>query len=464
MARLEKRRRISTAVSIPDDLLISEVLVRLPVKSLARFRSVCRSWRAGIADPAFVRRHRDLSRATARCAPSVLAIPREVDPDDEQATSGDISFHRLLPGGGGNATKAGEMIFEKAWPGGITRLIFPAHCDGLVAVATTTDHVFVCNPATREFAALPPGSHDARLDHCDLLVPPVAVGHDPWRNAYVVARCFYRRYGRMRFEEATGTYAQDYDIGHEVLTLAGGEPRRWEATQDPPHAVDGVHRPICTRRAFYWHGGVARPRLMRFSLHHRTFDVVPRPPTGYDTADDMASLMDGFKLCYVHALAAASFQVWLADDGAKLEWSLLCRIDLADPLLPNLSYAVTPLMMNHGAGHQMLLLAINGSKLCRYDVRNKVLDQVMDTQHELPRADTASFFWERYVVPYAESLVSPTATKAKGGPTARVTNWEAGTCSVVEVVVVDPIRVLEHVMKTLHQLSLHNRLVLAHES
>jgi hypothetical protein len=47
--------------SIPEELLFSDVLARLPVKYLARFRCVCRSWRAGIADPAFVRRHRELA-------------------------------------------------------------------------------------------------------------------------------------------------------------------------------------------------------------------------------------------------------------------------------------------------------------------------------------------------------------------------------------------------------------------
>jgi hypothetical protein len=194
MVRLDLER----CAAIPDDVLIHEVLVRLPAKSLARCRCVRSSWRAGIAGAAFVRRHLELSRARP---PSVLAVPRgESDPLDDYATSTEISFHRLvLPriGTGGASWQSGttigtELVFEKAWPEGITRLIELTHCDGLVAIATATNRVFVCNPATGEFVALPLGSQNAELQDSDQLVPPVALGFDRWRNRYVVGRYFYR--------------------------------------------------------------------------------------------------------------------------------------------------------------------------------------------------------------------------------------------------------------------------------
>ncbi|CAN6352262.1 unnamed protein product [Urochloa humidicola] len=212
----EKRRR-ALAAAIPDDLVISEVLVHLPARSVARCRCVCRSWRAGIGGAAFVRRHLELSR---RASPSsVLAIPREVDADDGRATSTEISFHRLLlpppPGPGRTTTTTTTVISKKAsWPAAaepMTRIISATHCDGLVAIATTTDRVFICNPATGELAPLPLGTHNAQLDHCDcdLLAPPVALGFDPWRNSYVVARYFYRAYGDISYDEATGEWSQD---------------------------------------------------------------------------------------------------------------------------------------------------------------------------------------------------------------------------------------------------------------
>ncbi|CAL4905673.1 unnamed protein product [Urochloa decumbens] len=377
MVRPEKRRRqdTDTAAAIPDDLLISEVLVRLPANSLACCRCVCRSWRVGIAGAVFVRRHLELSRAAAslRQAPGIVHS---------------------------------ELMLEKSWPEGITCLILPAHCDGLVAIATVSDRVFVCNPATREFVALPPGSHNAEVDHTEDLVPRVALGFDQWRNRYVVARYFYRTYSERPF--VTGA-AQDHDVGHEVFTLGGGGAGSWELTQDPPHAV-GVQRPICTRRAFYWHADEPQPRLMRFGLQDRAFDLVPRPPTGWNPIDDMAGLDDGKQLCYVHAAAAAAaFQVWMADDDGgpdELQWSLRCCIDLADPE-PRLNYNLMPVIADGDT-----LVAIAGGTMWRY---NQGAGEVVVELHNVRygRQDGSvyyrgppSFGSEHYVLPYVESLVS----------------------------------------------------------
>jgi hypothetical protein len=128
--------------------------------------------------------------------------------------------------------------------------------------------------------------------------------YHPYR--YVIARYFYRTYGAD----------QDHDdVGHEVFALGAGAGGSWEPTQDPPHAV-GVQRPICTRRAFYWHADEPEPRLMRFGLRDRAFAVARHPPTGWNPADDMLDLEDGSKLCYVHATAEASFY-------DEMRWSAL---------------------------------------------------------------------------------------------------------------------------------------------
>ncbi|CAN6343490.1 unnamed protein product [Urochloa humidicola] len=277
MVRLEGCSSRITAAAIPDDLLIYEVLIHLPVKSLARCRCVRRSWRTAIIGAAFIRRHLELSRSRP---PSLLAIPCEIDPGDDYATSADISFHRLvLPPQPGAAAVEAELFLQKAWPDGITRHIVPTPCDGLVAITTATDRVFVCNPTTGEFVALPLGSHNAELEHRDMLVLPVALGFDRWRYRYVVGRYFYRAYS-----EVIGDYSQDNDnIGHEVFTIGGANGGSWELTQDPPYAI-GIQSPICTRRAFYWQSYGPKPRLMRFSLKDRTFAVVPTREWTFDPA------------------------------------------------------------------------------------------------------------------------------------------------------------------------------------
>jgi hypothetical protein len=53
-----------SAVSLPDEM-VEEVLLRLPVKSVIRFRAVCRSWSAMFSSEEFCSLHRAMMMAKA---------------------------------------------------------------------------------------------------------------------------------------------------------------------------------------------------------------------------------------------------------------------------------------------------------------------------------------------------------------------------------------------------------------
>ncbi|KAJ1432841.1 Galactose oxidase/kelch, beta-propeller [Sesbania bispinosa] len=63
---MQPQRHLLAAESPPilQDDLIAEILSRLPVKSLVRFRCVCKSWNSLISDPPFVKLH--LRRSSAK--------------------------------------------------------------------------------------------------------------------------------------------------------------------------------------------------------------------------------------------------------------------------------------------------------------------------------------------------------------------------------------------------------------
>uniref|UniRef100_A0A0D9WMC3 F-box domain-containing protein n=1 Tax=Leersia perrieri TaxID=77586 RepID=A0A0D9WMC3_9ORYZ len=57
-----KRRRCIGGI-IPEEI-VEQILLRLPVKSIVRFRSVCKSWQSMIADPRFTRLHLQFHQST----------------------------------------------------------------------------------------------------------------------------------------------------------------------------------------------------------------------------------------------------------------------------------------------------------------------------------------------------------------------------------------------------------------
>jgi hypothetical protein len=131
---------------IRDEVLLLEILVRLPVKSLVRFKSVCKAWCATIASAHFARLHLELARASS--SSSMVLVPRKWQPEPMKLASRFVhiySFQRAAQ------SKVAKLIFRnQPPPNGIPRFSIPLHCDGLVLIPSVTGHIFVCKPATKE--------------------------------------------------------------------------------------------------------------------------------------------------------------------------------------------------------------------------------------------------------------------------------------------------------------------------
>ncbi|XP_047177058.1 F-box/kelch-repeat protein At3g23880-like [Vigna umbellata] len=96
------RRRNITTVLLPRDLII-KVLLRLPVKSLVRFKSVCKSWFSLISDPHFAISHFELAAAcTERLLLLESSVPevRSIDfnaPLHDDSASATLNLNFLPP-------------------------------------------------------------------------------------------------------------------------------------------------------------------------------------------------------------------------------------------------------------------------------------------------------------------------------------------------------------------------------
>uniref|UniRef100_M8CJ97 Uncharacterized protein n=1 Tax=Aegilops tauschii TaxID=37682 RepID=M8CJ97_AEGTA len=87
----------AAAVSLPDDV-VSDILSRLPVKSVSRLRCVCRGWRAIVSDPGFAALHR-----SRQAEPLIIASVYQEYPwgsRDLQLMDMDGNVVKVIKGGG----------------------------------------------------------------------------------------------------------------------------------------------------------------------------------------------------------------------------------------------------------------------------------------------------------------------------------------------------------------------------
>ncbi|ONK65875.1 uncharacterized protein A4U43_C06F1870 [Asparagus officinalis] len=122
------------------EFMAFEILTRLPVKSLVKCKSVCRSWRSLISDPVFIAAH--LKRSGEN--PQLIIV----------------AFSPKLPRRGFDMytyeerKKRARFLFGEDFVSFQEHTFLPQHCNGLVLL-NTMKQLVVCNPSTKELVALP---------------------------------------------------------------------------------------------------------------------------------------------------------------------------------------------------------------------------------------------------------------------------------------------------------------------
>ncbi|CAL5041123.1 unnamed protein product [Urochloa decumbens] len=399
---ISKRRRLAPEaaaggdIKIPDEVLLFGILVRLPVKSLVRFKSVCKAWCATIATSHFARLHLELARASSSTVAHLL-VPRK----EQRAVPVFVNIYSFQPSVESNVAKLIMTNKDR-----IPKFTIPLHCDGLILIPSITGHTFVCNPTTKEFVELPLGTPNVVSNQ------RVAFGFDPSSGTYKVARHFLRSRGE-------GKKVTEFDVGHEVLTFGDGrETLEWKATIDPPYPIKG-RTPICLPGFFYWsavqsvaddayQAELTTDAILRFSMRDETFTVHPNPPcrSCLGFTDVMCEL--GGKLCYVHSPSPSQVSIWLAqDDGHNnvITWTLRRRVSLPIPRSVRVFACAS-------ADQDTVFLSLDARDLFKCNLNDGSLEKVVDMSHGLwyhheegVKFVHGSLPFSHYMVPYVESLL-----------------------------------------------------------
>ncbi|CAD6257759.1 unnamed protein product [Miscanthus lutarioriparius] len=295
--------------SLPEDLLIWEILTRLPVKPLLRCRAVCRSWRRRLtSDAKFLLAHH------RRQASLPLLTSWDEDTHERRI---DVLDHRTGErhpvGRTTGRTAASEDDFQDD-------LHVFASCDGLI-VLHAYGGLEICNPATRQRAPLT-RLHGAA---CISALYP----HRP-SGSYRVLCCF------KRAEDGHAVY-HVHTVGSGELRCVGEPPGPW-ASGDLAMAVSMMgflDPPVLADGRIYWHplklpGGNAGNgkgkvnNMLVFDTMSESFQHLLSPVDGPFL--ELFEMNNGALGLYHYR--GSSTDLWVLKDHRSWSWSLNTRIKL----------------------------------------------------------------------------------------------------------------------------------------
>ncbi|EAZ10102.1 hypothetical protein OsI_32411 [Oryza sativa Indica Group] len=384
------------------ELLVDEILTRLPIAAAVRFRAVCRQWNAALTSDHFILAHRARAAAARHRHPELLFFA----PGAAFAGGRATSFYACsLRDGDCEAPPPPAAARELLTVAGITAahaVLSPTPCRGLTLIFDTyRSEYYLFNLSTGDHVALPPcqPAAAANLDSTLTLptmnptsYPPAwpapwielsttGLGYDTATGEHKVVRLFKRRDG--------GEYSC------EVYTQGAGGWRRGVG-RVPPCAANLLPAlpPVFVDGYLYWLLRPAGPgeepihRVLSFSIGGEKFGWVYVPPRLSSRICHLADLDGSLCAVYDNRLFGRVYGLFTwsgRSSSPSPSWSVRCSINLQtlpEQVSEELAgeRVIVPLCSAGGAGSSKIMLATGGHKVFVYDVERNAVERVFRMQ------------------------------------------------------------------------------------
>ncbi|KAG5554201.1 hypothetical protein RHGRI_011904 [Rhododendron griersonianum] len=354
---------------LPQELII-EILLQLPVKSLVRFRSVCKSWCTIIYEPQFVKKH--LSLVTKDDNINNWRVIIRYQYHDLKSCSLRSFFHE--PYG-----RAVDLYYPfKTLRRGVGIV---GSCDGLVCIyyyEKSVDNFYIWNPSTRESHILPSFGEGANFGFS------YGFGYDSFNDDYKVIRVAFAK-GPLEVKV--------YSLKTDSWRRIGGFPSNliMFRPMESSKLVNGsIHWSATNLNNNSW-------VIIALDLGEETYREIPKPDFGKFGKECSLLSVRALRGCLCALCEYAfSFDVWVMNEyGRKESWTKLISM----PYLPEPQpiRRSRPLWYMKDGG---VLVNLNGVF---------VLYDLVDHTLKHPLICGIHYFHQADV--YVESLVSPNAFK-----------------------------------------------------
>jgi F-box interacting protein len=292
ITRAHSRRIAAAAAALPEEILVWEILIRLPAKDILRYRAVCRSWHGLTSAPDFLLAHH-------KCQP-LLPIFTSIHGSSS-----------LLKGYLSRLFKGGLPVLEFDDYEGFQLL---ASCDGLLLVTLSNSQHIICNPTTRQSASLP----------CLSLT-----------DARVAALYLHRPSGEHRVLYVEGTHWHYLEAGYNILTVRQGQPSRCIGVPADTPGIEEVMRachimdakmapPVLFRDCLHWDSDCrgSHAGILVFDTLVESFRLMRRPTAATRFCRRLCNMEGsiGFS-CNYDGDGTTAAKIWVLEDYDREVWS-----------------------------------------------------------------------------------------------------------------------------------------------
>uniref|UniRef100_A0A7N0VJD1 F-box domain-containing protein n=1 Tax=Kalanchoe fedtschenkoi TaxID=63787 RepID=A0A7N0VJD1_KALFE len=374
----------SGSPNLPNELL-TEILVRLPVKSLSRFKCCSKQWCSLISSDDFIDQH--LQQTQERCR--LLALSDSVGPDNLRSVL--VSSIYSDPANPEFVYVDPPISAQPILDAMLFYFQIDLSCNGLVLVRSAAlSEYLVWNPTIRELESLPPiPLPDSELNYIGLLEPAIGFGYDEANKDYkVVAPISLSSPDEMPLER--------------IYMMYSSRPKAWRKINVPDkyHILSDSSCPQQLYGALHWLSYTYdnHVTILSFELAADELHEIPTPWSQFPEMPYMKLWKYEGHLSIVMANQMGTvYNVW----GMKgyLEKNYSWRFLFTIPMFPATFRFPSPDLLWHSSNGQLLLI--------QYNSFWAMLDTKSGALRTIPSFEDGRRI--RKGIYYVESLVSPSA-------------------------------------------------------
>ncbi|CAK9135123.1 unnamed protein product [Ilex paraguariensis] len=372
-----------------NDDLLTEILLRLPIRPLLRFKSVSKHWLSLITNPHFChRRSRGASGLFLRRTSALLN-----------------SEYYFIPLEDTSPTKPPFRTFTFGDCPNLTRIL--QSCNGLLCCWTTGVNAkcnyYIYNPTTHQFTTLPdPVDRVFGYTSGVESVQTVNLAFDPSKSPHYKAVCVY----------SSERLPQHYEIG-----VYSSETGLWRRSGNPFRADVNFKLGVFWKGAINWASDWVNS--LYFNVDEERLGTLPMPLVPVGVEDRMIGYFgesgDHLHLIEIYGRHITQFNVYeMTEDYSGWSVKYIVDVDAVVEAFPEIicthpsglqfyKFLILSLIRRNNDEESFLVLSTPG-KAIRYNFRDKTLKKLCDLSPLLFENDRAPVFGWRNAFQYIESL------------------------------------------------------------